>query len=134
MFGPTHSIGITRHGTPHQVLQTTGAGNNGVIQRVTWTGGKIPSGEDSLFQFLAQPSPTGTYTFQVEQTYSDGSFVDWAGPESSAAPAPSIQVKSSLGGGGTSLLTIGALVVAVVAVIIAGLALLSSGGGKRQLA
>src|SRR5579864_6200958 len=51
----------------HQVIQTTGTGNNAVIQKVTWTGGRIPSGEDSLFQFLAQPANAGTYTFQVEQ-------------------------------------------------------------------
>ena len=48
------------------------------------------------------PPQAGTYTFQVEQTYSDGSIVDWAGSESSAAPAPTIAAKSSLGGGGTS--------------------------------
>ena len=52
----------------------------------------------------------GTYTFQVQQTYSDGSIVNWSGPESSDAPAPTIEAKSSLGGGGTSTLTIVALV------------------------
>jgi len=118
----------------HQLIQQSGSGNNAVIEKVTWSGGKTPSGEDSLFQFLAQPASTGTYTFQVERTYSDGSIVDWSGPESSAAPAPTIEVKSSLGGGGTPLLTIVALVVGVVAVIVAGLALLAGGGGKRQLA
>jgi uncharacterized protein YcnI len=118
----------------HRVLQQTGSGDSAVIQKVTWTGGDIPSGEDSLFQFLGQPATNGTYTFQVEQTYSDGSIVDWAGPESSAAPAPTIQAKSSLGGGGTPLLTIVALVVGVLGVIVAGVALLAGGGGKRQLA
>ena len=34
----------------------TGSGDNAVIQKVTWTGGKTPTGEDSLFQFLAQPA------------------------------------------------------------------------------
>ena len=42
------------------------------IQQVTWTGGHVPTGEDSLFQFLAQPAASRTYTFTVEQTYSDG--------------------------------------------------------------
>ena len=42
-----------------------------------------------------------TYTFQVEQTYSDGSIVNWDGSESSEDPAPTIEAKSSLGGGGT---------------------------------
>src|ERR1700758_3398722 len=56
----------------HRVLQSTGSGDSAVIQKVTWTGGSTPTGEDSLFQFLAQPAKSGTYTFHVEQTYSDG--------------------------------------------------------------
>ncbi len=67
-----------------------GAGNNAVVTKVTWTGGRTPTGEDSLFQFLAQPASAQTYTFSVQQTYSDGSIVNWTGPESSAAPAPTI--------------------------------------------
>jgi uncharacterized protein YcnI len=116
-----------------QQLQQTGSGENAVIQKVTWTGGNVPTGEDSLFQFLAQPSSTGTYTFQVQQTYSDGSIVDWSGPESSDAPAPTIEVKSSLGGGGASTLTIVALVLGALGVILAGVALVG-GAGKRELA
>jgi uncharacterized protein YcnI len=100
-----------------RVEQTTGSGDNAVVQKVTWTGGRTPTGEDSLFQFLAQPSKSGSYTFQVEQTYSDGSIVDWAGPESSDAPAPTIEAASSFGGGsGTSTLTIVALVVGSIGV------------------
>ncbi len=117
----------------HRVLQQSGTGDSAVIQKVTWSGGHTPSGEDSLFQFLGQPAANGTYAFQVEQTYSDGSIVDWSGSESSANPAPTIAAKSSLGGGGTPLLTIIALVVGAVAVIIAAFALLAGGGGKRQL-
>jgi hypothetical protein len=49
-------------------------GENTVIQKVTWTGGKVPTEEDALFQFLGQPSKPGTYTFQVQQSYSDGSI------------------------------------------------------------
>jgi uncharacterized protein YcnI len=116
-----------------QQLQQTGSGDNAVIQKVTWTGGHTPTGEDSLFQFLAQPASAGTYTFQVQQTYSDGSIVDWSGPESSEAPAPTIAAKSSLGGGGTSTLTIVALAVAVVALLVALGALLTR-TGNRQLA
>ena len=80
-------------------VSQTGSGDSAVITKVTLTGGHTPTGEDTLFQFLAQPSAAQTYTFQVEQTYSDGSIVNWAGPESSAAPAPTIQAASSLGGG-----------------------------------
>ena len=64
----------------HQQVQQTGSGDSAVITKVTWTGGNTPTGEDSLFQFLAQPASATTYTFQVEQTYSDGSIVNWAGP------------------------------------------------------
>src|SRR5947209_10512162 len=115
-----------------RVEQSTGSGENAVIQKVTWTGGKVPTGEDSLFEFLAQPSNVGTYTFQVQQTYSDGSIVNWTGPESSDSPAPAIEAKSSLGGGGTSKLAIIALVVGALGVLVGGFALVSRGG--RQLA
>ncbi|MGZ5277333.1 MAG: DUF1775 domain-containing protein, partial [Caldimonas sp.] len=49
----------------HRVLQQTGSGEEAVIQKVTWTGGSTPTGEDSVFQFLAQPSDSKTYTFTV---------------------------------------------------------------------
>ena len=122
-----------------QQLQQTGSGEDAVIQKVTWTGGSVPTDEDSLFQFLAQPAKSGTYTFQVQQTYSDGSIVDWTGSESSEDPAPTIVAKSSLGGGGgSSLIGIVGLVVAIVALVLAGAGLLARGGsdgaGRRPLA
>ena len=98
---------------------------------VTWSGGATPTEEDSLFQFLAQPAHTGAYTFQVQQTYSDGSIVNWNGSESSDDPAPTISVKSALGGG-SSLLAIVALAVGAVGVVLGLVALLATGG--RQLA
>ena len=103
-----------------------------MITKVTWTGGKTPTGEDSLFQFLAQPASSKTYTFQVQQTYSDGSIVDWAGPESSATPAPTIEAKSSLGGGGGSALTIVALIVGLLGFGAGGFALVSASAGKQR--
>jgi uncharacterized protein YcnI len=112
-------------------VQATGSGEDTVIQKVTWTGGNVPTDEDALFQFLGEPSKAGSYTFRVQQTYSDGSVVDWSGPESSDSPAPAIEAKSSLGGGGgTSLVSIVALVVGAAGVLLGGLALLSRG---RQL-
>jgi uncharacterized protein YcnI len=108
--------------------RSSGSGHNAVVTRVTWSGGHVPTEEDSLFQFLAQPSSAGTYTFQVQQTYSDGSIVNWTGPESSAAPAPTIDVVSSISGGGTSMLTIVALVIGAVGLLIGGIALFSRGG------
>jgi uncharacterized protein YcnI len=114
-------------------LQQKGSGENAVIQKVTWTGGHVPTEEDSVFQFLASPDSSKTYTFAVRQTYSDGSVVDWNGAESSDTPAPRIEAKSSLGGGSSSTLAIVALAVAGVAVVLAGAALVTR-GGTRQVA
>ena len=108
-------------------VQQTGSGEDAVIQKVTWSGGNTPTEEDSLFQFLAQPSKSGTYTFDVQQTYSDGSIVDWNGTESSAAPAPTIKVSSSLGGG-TSTIAIIALVLGAIGIVLGAIALVSRGG------
>jgi uncharacterized protein YcnI len=115
-----------------RTVQSSGAGDSAVVQKVTWTGGHTPTEEDSLFQFLGQPGSSGTYTFRVEQTYSDGSIVDWSGSESSEDPAPTIQAESSLGGGsGSSTLAIIAIVVGAVGILLGGAALLSRGG--RQI-
>lgn len=118
-----------------QQVKQTGSGDSAVITQVTWTGGKTPTGQDSLFQFLAQPASSKTYTFQVQQTYSDGSIVNWSGPESSDAPAPTIQAVSSLGGGGSSTIAIIALVVGLLGLAAGGFALVSRGSsGGRPLA
>jgi uncharacterized protein YcnI len=113
-------------------VQQTGSGDSAVITKVTWTGGHVPTGEDAAFSFLGQAASAKTYTFGVNQTYSDGSVVDWSGPESSDTPSPTIDVVSSLGGGGSSTLALIALVVGAVGVLLGGLALVS--GGKRSLA
>jgi uncharacterized protein YcnI len=112
-------------------VQQTGSGENAVVQKVTWTGGKVPTDDDSVFQFLATASDAKTYTFGVRQTYSDGSIVDWSGAESSDNPAPRVEAKSSLGGGGSSTLEIVALALAAVALVIAVVGLLA---GRRSLA
>jgi uncharacterized protein YcnI len=114
-----------------RAVQQTGSGDSAVVQKVTWTGGKTPTGEDSLFQFLAQPAKSTTYTFQVQQTYSDGSIVHWAGPESSDAPAPTIDAVSSLGGGSSDTLAIVALILGAIGAVLGGIALFARGG--RQL-
>jgi uncharacterized protein YcnI len=114
-------------------VQATGSGDSAVVQKVTWTGGSTPTGEDSLFQFLGQPSKSGGYTFQVQQTYSDGSIVNWSGSESSEDPAPTIEAQSSLGGGSSSnTLAIVALIVGAVGVVLGIVALVARSG--RQLA
>jgi uncharacterized protein YcnI len=114
-------------------VQQTGSGEETQIQSVTWTGGKVPTEEDAVFQFLASADSSKSYSFKVRQTYSDGSVVDWSGPESSDTPAPTIEAKSSLGGGGTDTLAIIALVIGVVALFVAGAALVVR-SGRRSLA
>jgi uncharacterized protein YcnI len=118
---------------PWQVhISQTGSGDSAVITKVTLTGGHTPTGQDTLFQFLAQPSSAQTYTFTVQQTYSDGSIVNWSGPESAAAPAPTIKAVDSLGGGGTSTLTVVALIIGLLGLLAGGFALIGRGG--RELA
>ena len=116
-----------------RAVKQTGSGDAAVIKRVTYTGGHTPTGEDSTFSFLAQPSASKTYTFGVQQTYSDGSVVDWAGAEASDTPAPSIKAASSLAGsGGGSTLAIIALIVGALGLVLGVVGLPS--GGKRAVA
>lgn len=111
-----------------QRVQSTGSGESAVVQKVTWSGGSTPTDQDSVFRFNASTSGAKTYTFDVRQTYSSGKVVDWSGPESSDTPAPTVEAVSSLGGGGTSTLTIVALALAGVALLVAVAGLL----GRRE--
>ena len=113
--------------------ETNGSGEEAIVQKVTWTGGKVPTGEVAAFHFLATANDGKTYEFQVRQTYSDGSIVDWNGPESSETPAPTIEARSSLGGGSSSTLGIVAIALAGVALLVAIVGVVA-GSGKRALA
>lgn len=119
-----------------RTVQQSGSGDGAVVQKVTWSGGRTPTGEDAAFEFLATPEHTGTYVFSVRQTYSDGSVVDWTGSESSDAPAPSIEAVSSLagGGGGSSTLTLVALVLGALGLVVGVVGLVARAGGGRPLA
>jgi uncharacterized protein YcnI len=114
-----------------QHVQATGSGENAVVQKVTWTGGSTPTDEDSVFGFNASTSGAKTYTFDVRQTYSNGKVVDWSGPESSDTPAPTVEAVSSLGGGGSSTLTIVALALGALALVVAIAGLLFRGSGRE---
>jgi len=110
-------------------VQQTGSGDSAQITKVTWTGGSTPTEEDSSFSFLASTGGSGSYTFDVKQTYSDGSVVEWSGPESSDSPAPVVKAYSSFGGG-TSALTWVALALGAVGAVLGGIGLLARGGGR----
>ncbi len=114
-------------------VEQAGSGEGADITRVTWDGGEVPSGEAATFSFLAHPDSAKTFTFAVRQTYSDGSVVDWSGPESSDTPAPAIDAVDSFGGGGSSTVSWIALAVAVLAAVLAAVALVA-GSGRRSLA
>jgi uncharacterized protein YcnI len=116
-------------------VQKTGSGEDAVITKITWTGGDVPTDEDAAFSFLGSTDSSKTYAFGVRQTYSDGSVVDWTGPESSDTPAPTIEAKSASsfgGGGGSSTLAIVALIVGAIGVVL-GIVALVAGSGKRSL-
>jgi uncharacterized protein YcnI len=115
-------------------VQVTGSGEETEVQKVTWSGGSVPTEEATSFQFLASADAAKTYTFGVRQTYSDGTVVDWSGPESSDTPAPTIEAESSLGGGGGSdTLAIVALALAGLGLVVAVVGLLGR-SGRRSLA
>ena len=108
-------------------VRQTGSGEEAQITKVTWSGGSVPTQEDASFSFLGSTSGSGDYTFDVKQTYSDGSVVEWSGPESSDSPAPVVKAVSSFGSG-TSTLTGVALVLAAVAVVLGAIAVLARSG------
>jgi len=117
-------------------VQQTGSGENTVVSKVTWTvdrGSGVPPEEDAFFQFLGEASSAKTYTFAVEQSYSDGSVVDWSGPESSDTPAPVVKAVDSLGGGSSSsTLAVIALIVAALALVLGIVALVGGRSGDRR--
>jgi uncharacterized protein YcnI len=106
--------------------QATGSGEERVIQKVTWTGGSVPTDEDAVFRFNGSLDSSKSYTFAVRQTYSNGKVVDWSGPESSDTPAPSVEGVSSFGGS-SSTLSIIALIVGAAGVLLGLVALLAKG-------
>jgi uncharacterized protein YcnI len=113
-------------------VSSTGSGETAVVNRVTWTGGSVPTGEDAVFQFNATPGSAETYTFQVRQTYDDGAVVDWNGAESSDTPAPRVEAKASLGGGGGSTIAIVAVIAGTLGILF-GLVAILGVRGERPL-
>lgn len=116
--------------------ETTGTGETAEITKVTWSGGSVPPERSTNFEFVGEAESAEDYSFDVRQTYSDGEVVDWNGPEDSDTPAPVVEAKSSLGGGGTTTMTWIALILGAVAVVLALVGLMGRGGGgeKRELA
>jgi uncharacterized protein YcnI len=114
-----------------RAVSATGSGDSAVVNTITWTGGRVPAEEDSVFRVNADVTSATTLSFEVKQYYSDGTIVDWAGPESSDTPAPTVRAVSDLGSSSTSTLTYVALVLAVVGILVGIGGMVS---GRRPLA
>ena len=116
-------------------VEKSGSGESAVITKITWSGGSIPPEQATNFAIVGEAESEEDYALNVRQTYSDGEVVDWNGPEDSDTPAPVVEAKSSLGGGGTSAITWVAVILGAVAVVLAFVALIGrGGGGNRELA
>lgn len=74
----------------------------GNITGVIWSGGSIGPGEFDEFSFIgANPRDPGQLAFKANQTYADGSVVNWDGPPESEHPASvtTISAQASAEGG-----------------------------------
>jgi uncharacterized protein YcnI len=114
-----------------RVTDQSGSGEDVAVRKVTWSGGSVPTGEAATLQFVGDVGSAQDYVFKVRQTYSDGSVVDWSGATASDTPAPAIEAKTSLGGGGSSTLSVISFVLATLALVGAAIALLLHAGGRE---
>ena len=87
----------------------------------------------AVLPFTGVPKNPGEYTFNVRQTYSDGSVVEWSGSEDSDTPAARIEATSGTASSGSDdtakTLGIIAIVLGAVALVVGGVALIS---GRRS--
>ena len=73
--------------------QASGSGEERVIQKVTWTGGKVPTDEDAVFRFNGSLDSSKTFSVPVRQTYSNGKVGD--GPARRAPIRPRLRSRES---------------------------------------
>ncbi len=92
---------------------------------VTWKG-KLSGTSLAVLPFTGVPKNAGEYTFNVRQTYSDGSVVEWSGSESSDAPAARIAATSGASASGSSD---SGKTIAIIALVVGALGLLAGGAG-----
>jgi hypothetical protein len=132
---------------------TIQSGAAGVVQKATWTRKEVPEDDEeieeavehaAIFQFIGQPQASRAYTFEVRQTYADGSAIHWTSGRSQAFPPdprdtstrselPTLTGEASLGGGSdVSTLSLAALAVGALG-LLAALAALFLRPGTRML-
>jgi uncharacterized protein YcnI len=109
--------------------QSSGSGEEHTVKSVAWSGGSVPHDEVAIFQFLGDPQKAKSYAFAVRQTYSDGSVVNWTGPESSDTPAPTVSARDSFGSSNKKLSFL-ALAIAVIALVLGAIALFARSGRR----
>jgi uncharacterized protein YcnI len=100
---------------------------------ITWKG-KLSGTELAVLPFTGVPKNAGEYKFDVRQTYSDGSVVEWSGSEASDTPAALITATSAASSSGGSDDT--AKTIAIIALVLGGIALVVGGvalvSGRRS--
>lgn len=103
-------------------VDAAGSGDEAIVSRVAWTGGRVAEGEAAYLRFVGEARRTGSFAFKVRQTYSDGTVSDWKGGIASEEPAPVVFAVDDFEGGGNGPLTVVALVLAALALLAAVLA------------
>jgi uncharacterized protein YcnI len=103
---------------------TTQKDGSGRIVSAVWEGGSIPEEQFEEFGLRARnPEATADLTWQVIQTYQDGSEVQWIGPPNAEFPAALTRVRPAGAGlSGEALVTGLPGLVGLAAIIISGLA------------
>ncbi|WP_433475216.1 YcnI family protein [Spirillospora sp. CA-142024] len=91
-------------------VKTDGGELTEAVTKITWTGGKIESGQFQEFDVSMGPLPTDTdqLVFKADQTYSDGEVVKWEeAPAEGAAepehPSPALKLLPKGSGDATGL-------------------------------
>ncbi|WP_329268717.1 YcnI family protein [Streptomyces sp. NBC_01451] len=98
--GWTAKVTTTKLRTP---VKTDDGTITDAVSEITWTGGRIRSGEYEDFDvaFGQLPDSTGQLAFKTLQTYSDGNVVRWietpqAGQDEPENPAPTLRLTAAV--------------------------------------
>jgi uncharacterized protein YcnI len=86
---PGWQIAVTKR-TLDKPVKVHGSSITQVVERITWTGGRIDAGQFQLFTVSAGPLPTKAkqLVFKAIQTYGNGEVVRWIETATKGAPEP----------------------------------------------
>jgi uncharacterized protein len=94
----------TTKAAPTSKVEVEGISVDEVVTSVTWSGGEVKPGEFQEFSISVGPLPdVDRLVFSAEQTYSDGSVVNWNEPtpasgEEPEHPAPTVTLTAAADG------------------------------------